>query len=277
MKSLFLSLFIVLFISCNSDDDSIPVDYSAENEIEITEYLQENNISATRTDSGLYYTTEEIGNGAEISATTEVSMRLKVLNTAGDVFFDDSDQIISVILQEALISWREGFQKFNVGGIGTLIAPAHLAYGDNEINGIPAGSVVIFEFKLVDVAEENEQEILDYIYNNNLEDVLSSESGLYYQINEQGEGAEPLANSNVTVAYKGYFTDGEVFDESSTDGATFNLGGVIPGWTEGIQYFNEGGSGLLFVPSHLGYGKYNYNTIPGSSVLIFEVSLKSVN
>ena len=100
---------------------------------------------------------------------------------------------------------------------------------------------------------------------------------MYYVINEEGTGDNPTASSNVTVAYKGYFTDGNVFDESNVDGISFNLGGVIPGWTEGIQYFKEGGSGQLLIPSHLAYGSNDYRDIPGGSVLIFDISLKSIN
>jgi FKBP-type peptidyl-prolyl cis-trans isomerase FkpA len=58
---------------------------------------------------------------------------------------------------------------------------------------------------------------------------------------------------NVTVAYKGSYTNGNVFDKSSDAGISFGLQQVIKGWTEGI-FFKEGGSGMLLVPSHLGYG-----------------------
>jgi len=87
----------------------------------------------------------------------------------------------------------------------------------------------------------------------------------------------PTFTDNVTVAYKGYFLDGSVFDQSNEAGISFNLQGVISGWTEGITYFKEGGSGMLLIPAHLGYGSYNFNGIPGGSVLVFEVNLISVN
>ncbi|NNC50031.1 MAG: peptidylprolyl isomerase, partial [Flaviramulus sp.] len=76
---------------------------------------------------------------------------------------------------------------------------------------------------------------------------------------------------------KGYYTSGSVFDQSDAEGVSFNLQQVIRGWTEGITYFKEGGSGMLLVPAHLGYGNNNYNGIPGGSVLVFDVTLISVN
>lgn len=128
----------------------------------------------------------------------------------------------------------------------------------------------------IDYKVKNEQDITAYINAKDL-DAQRTDSGLYYVITTLGSGEQPTSNSEVTVAYKGYFLNGSVFDESTASGITINLNQVIKGWTEGITYFKEGGSGLLLVPAHLGYGNRNYNGIPGGSVLIFEIELLSVN
>lgn len=128
----------------------------------------------------------------------------------------------------------------------------------------------------IDYVAKNEQEIKDYIAKNNLT-AQRSDSGLYYVINELGTGTQPTATSNVTVAYKGYFTNGTVFDQSNAAGISFGLNEVIKGWTEGIPYFKTGGNGVLLVPAHLGYGNYDYKGIPGGSVLVFDVKLISIN
>lgn len=127
-----------------------------------------------------------------------------------------------------------------------------------------------------DYTAQNETEILDYIADNNL-NATRTNSGLYYVIEEQGTGDQPTATSNVTVAYKGYFTNKTVFDQSLETGVSFSLQNVIKGWKEGIPLFKEGGSGILLIPAHLGYGSFNYYGIPGGSVLIFNVKLISVN
>jgi FKBP-type peptidyl-prolyl cis-trans isomerase len=128
----------------------------------------------------------------------------------------------------------------------------------------------------VDYVAKNDKEITDYIAKNNLK-AQKSDSGLYYVITDPGTGAQPTATSNVTVAYKGYFTNGNVFDESKPEGISFGLDQVVKGWTEGIPYFKTGGSGILLVPSHLGYGDNAMGPIPGGSVLIFDIKLISVN
>ena len=128
----------------------------------------------------------------------------------------------------------------------------------------------------VDYTVQNEKDIVDYIAKNNLT-AQKTDSGLYYIIKDAGTGVQPTASSNVTVAYKGYFTNGSVFDESKAEGISFGLNQVIKGWTEGIPYFKEGGSGILLIPAHLGYGSNDSGPIPGGSVLIFDVKLIKVN
>ena len=124
-------------------------------------------------------------------------------------------------------------------------------------------------------ADIDEQIILDYIEDNSL-DATATGSGLYVVIDEPGTGTQPNTNSDVTVAYRGYFTDGVTFDQSDAQGITFNLQQVIDGWTEGIPHFKEGGSGMLLIPSALGYGTRGQGSIPPNTVILFDVTLIDV-
>ncbi|MDC0177989.1 FKBP-type peptidyl-prolyl cis-trans isomerase [Polaribacter sp.] len=130
--------------------------------------------------------------------------------------------------------------------------------------------------KEADSEPQTEADILKYIEDNNLE-ATKTNSGLYYVINNQGTGTRPISSSNVTVAYKGYFLDGAIFDQSDSEGSSFGLNQVIAGWTEGIQLFKEGGEGILLIPYNLGYGASQFRSIPGGSVLVFDIKLISVN
>jgi len=112
------------------------------------------------------------------------------------------------------------------------------------------------------------------------DDVMVTESGLQYRVVEEGTGAQPTAEDEVEVHYRGTLITGEEFDSSYQRGetVTFPLNRVIPGWTEGVQLMSEGATYEFFVPSELGYGN---NPPPGSpiqpgSVLIFEVELINV-
>lgn len=124
-------------------------------------------------------------------------------------------------------------------------------------------------------AAKDDEIIQEFIALNNL-DAVATGSGLYYVINDPGNGDACHSHSTVKVAYTGYFTYGGVFDQSSEQGVVFPLQSVIQGWTEGIPYFKEGGSGTLLVPSALAYGPEGSATIPPNAVLIFDIELLDV-
>jgi len=112
-----------------------------------------------------------------------------------------------------------------------------------------------------------------YLSDNNLT-AQNSASGLHYIITEPGSGGHPSAQSTVTVKYKGYLTDGTVFDQTTgTSTASFPLANLIPAWQEGIPLLQKGGKGTFFCPSYLGYGTNGSGPIPPNSVLIFEIEL----
>ena len=281
MRYTLLILVIALFASCSDDEQT---NYIEKNDNEIIEYIETYNLDAKKSSTGLYYVIDEPGTGKEANPNSYVNVSYKGQFINGDVFDETDSNGIYLHLQQVILGWAEGISYFKEGGSGKLLIPAHLAYGNSSNGNIPGGSVLIFDIELIEVYDDieslykskNEKEIITYIADNELE-AQKTESGLYYIIEEPGTGEQPTASSNVTVAYKGYFTNNTVFDESDEDGISFPLNGVISGWTEGIPYFKEGGKGKLLIPSHLAYGPYDRNRIPGGSVLIFDVNLIKVN
>ena len=123
--------------------------------------------------------------------------------------------------------------------------------------------------------EKDNKIILDYIADNDL-DAMNLGSGLFYVNEVTGTGKNPDPSSKVHVAYRGYFTNGKVFDESDSAGITFGLNQVIQGWNMGIPFFKEGGRGKLLIPSGLAYGSEGRPGIPANSVLIFDIHLIDV-
>lgn len=108
--------------------------------------------------------------------------------------------------------------------------------------------------------------------------VITTESGLQYEIITAGTGESPTATDSVTCHYRGTFIDGRGFDNSYDRGQpiTFPLNGVIKGWTEGLQLMKVGAKYKFYIPFQLGYGEYDYMSIPGGSALLFEVELIDV-
>lgn len=105
--------------------------------------------------------------------------------------------------------------------------------------------------------------------------VVTTESGLQYQIIEPGTGKTPAPTDKVTVNYRGTLVDGKEFDSSYARNrpASFQLDGVVKGWTEGLQFIKEGGKIKLFIPPSLAYGERGPLA---HRTLIFDVELLSV-
>lgn len=114
--------------------------------------------------------------------------------------------------------------------------------------------------------------------NGQREDVTTTDSGLQYEVLEEGDGQSPGSDARVTVHYTGELIDGTVFDSSRERGepTTFGLQQVIPGWTEGLQLMSEGDRYRLYIPPELAYGENGPPSIGPNQALIFDVELIEV-
>ena len=111
------------------------------------------------------------------------------------------------------------------------------------------------------------------------EGVITTESGLQYEVLTPATGVKPKATDKVKVHYEGTLPDGTVFDSSYRRGEpiTFGLNQVIAGWTEGLQLMSIGSKYKLYIPYQLGYGAQGAGaSIPPYSALIFDVELIEV-
>ncbi|PLX99130.1 MAG: hypothetical protein C0623_10185 [Desulfuromonas sp.] len=146
--------------------------------------------------------------------------------------------------------------------------------------------------KLQEMALAKQQEVMDGMAATNLAEgtafleengkrsgVVTTDSGLQYEVLVEGNGASPKKTDNVSVDYRGMFIDGTEFDSSYKRGepANFSVEGIIPGWTEALQMMKEGGKWKLFVPADLAYGTRGAPpVIEPNKTLIFEVELKEI-
>ena len=110
-------------------------------------------------------------------------------------------------------------------------------------------------------------------------EVKTTDSGLQYEVLEEGDGPRPEAGDQVVVHYTGKLIDGTVFDSSEERGepATFGVTQVIPGWVEALQLMKAGSKWRLFIPSQLAYGPQGAGGVIGpNQTLIFDVNLIKV-
>ncbi|MFD2069275.1 FKBP-type peptidyl-prolyl cis-trans isomerase [Pontibacter silvestris] len=129
-----------------------------------------------------------------------------------------------------------------------------------------------------------------FFVDNNVDttDVVKTSTGLYYLKLEEGTGNMVVAGNSVDVHYvgkritseNGKVVANQKFDSSYDRGEAFNVvvgaGQVIKGWDEGLQLMHEGERGVLFIPSHLGYGYSGSGTIPPYAVLAFDVEVLDI-
>jgi len=143
----------------------------------------------------------------------------------------------------------------------------------NVVNGF-------MEKRMDAVAKENAEKSAKMLAANGKKNgIVTTESGLQYQIVREGNGVKPTERDTVEVNYEGKNLEGKVFDSSYERGATvsFPLNGVIKGWTEGMQYVGEGGEIMLWIPAELAYGDRNVGADIGpNEALTFKVELVSV-
>ncbi|MCH5178105.1 MAG: FKBP-type peptidyl-prolyl cis-trans isomerase [Prevotellaceae bacterium] len=109
--------------------------------------------------------------------------------------------------------------------------------------------------------------------------IVTTASGLQYEVLNPGSGKQPKATDSVKCHYEGRLIDGTVFDSSYRRGtpATFGLNQVISGWTEGVQLMQEGAKFRFYIPFNLAYGANGAGeNIPPYSALIFDVELLEI-
>jgi len=140
------------------------------------------------------------------------------------------------------------------------------------------------ELKLAREKEEAGKRALEegsaFLHNNGQRPgVVTTASGLQYEVLREGNGKRPKATDKVRCHYEGTLIDGTVFDSSyqRNEPATFALNQVITGWTEGLQLMSEGGKYRFYIPYMLAYGEGGAGAmIPPFATLIFDVELLEV-
>ncbi len=272
MKYFISLMLLVTFFSCNKDDSTNSLNQT---EADIIQYVENNNLNAQNTNSGVHYIIEEQGTGKKATRDGYVTLTYKGYLLDGTVFDLSKEEGVTLDLLAVIPGFAEGITYFNEGGKGKILIPPSLAYGNSGAsNIIPGGAVVIFDIEVKSVFNaQTEDDILEYLLNNNLQ-AERTDTGVYYIVETLGEGDEITENSSVTVKYTATLTTGIEFDKSSDTGSNFNLQNVIPGFAEGISLFKKGGKGKLIIPPNLAYGSNGVvNVVPRNAIVIFDFEI----
>ncbi|MCI5044032.1 MAG: FKBP-type peptidyl-prolyl cis-trans isomerase [Aquisalinus sp.] len=256
------------------------------------------------TESGLQFESLEAGEGRTPTEEDVIVMHFVGMKADGTVFDTSLARGTPTTIQLSAFKdeapgFVEGVLKIKVGGAARFTLPPALAYGEE---GTPDGVIgpneaLTFEVQLLDAIDAETVSKMEAEYkaiaDKNLADgtafletnatksgIQVTDSGLQYEVLESsGSGVSPTAADTVEVHYHGTIEDGTVFDSSYDRGetATFPLGNVIRGWTEGLQLMNEGDKYRFYIPSSLAYGPQARGDVIGpNQMLIFDVELVDV-
>lgn len=203
-------------------------------------------------------------------ATDVVTVHYTGWKTDGSMF--DSSVLrgkpASFPLNRVIAGWTEGVQLMVEGEKRRFWIPESLAYkGQREPKGM-----LVFDVELISIANLTAPADVKAVPS----DAKKTASGLAYKVIKPGTGGKhPTASSTVTVHYTGWTTDGKMFDSSIARGqpATFGLGDVIKGWTEGVQLMTIGEKTRFWIPQDLAYGG---KSAP-YGMLVFDVELLDIN
>ena len=227
---------------------------------------------AARASSGLISKMLAPGTGAQNPAVTDiVTVHYTGWVATDGRMFDSSiarGTPSTFPLDKVMPGWRECVQLMTVGEKRRCWVPQELAYKGQA--GRPTGTVV-FDIELIDTRANPTIPPPDV--KGPPDDAKRTATGLAYKVLKSGTGVRhPAAWSRVSVHYTGWTTDGKMFDSSVARGkpTTFELGDVIPGWTEGVALMVEGERTRFWVPENLAY-KGEAGSPKG--MLVFDIDL----
>ena len=233
---------------------------------------------AEKTASGLASKVIQKGTGtARPGAEDTVKVHYTGWMTDGKMF-DSSvmrGQPAEFPLNGVIKGWTEGLQLMVEGEKRRFWIPANLAYGDTPHRpGGPFGTLV-FDVELLGIKKAPPAPAVPTDVAAVPKNAKKTDSGLAYRVLTKGKGkVHPTASSVVKVHYTGWTTDGKRFDSSVMRGqpAEFPLGGVIKGWTEGVQLMVEGEKTRFWIPGKMAYGD---EPKPGRpyGMLVFDIEL----
>ena len=246
------------------------------------------------TDSGLQYEVLEEGPEDGYSPASTDLVVVHYVGTLKDgVEFDSSrarGAAATFRLNEVIPGWTEGVQLMSEGDRFRFFVPPELGYGTRVRPGSPIGpnDALIFDVELIKVQNPERNLVLanQFLEENSKKDgVVTTESGLQYEVLTEGDGdgETPEGTNTVSVHYQGALSNGTEFSSSYVTGQPVDIPiseveRSLPGWAEGIKLMSEGDKYRFFIPPALAYGE---SGTPGGPIgpneaLVFEVELIEV-
>lgn len=284
-----LGLLLLVLPACQKDE---PVDEAkalrellARQDVEINNYLTQNNITAQKDEWGIYREQVQANATGEVVSEGDVALLHYTFKTlAGEVVATSIGAAPVRITQSpnrAYLPYAlgENLQYVKVGETYRFYVPSPYAYDTYSDEEIPAQAILIMELQVLDVyhnaQEVGEAEQADIqawlLENNRTSEVLAN--GLHKIVLQEGTGELPVNGDTAKVYYKGSYLSGEVFDQNLTgDGFRFKLGNqaVVEGFEQAVKSMKVGEKALFILPSALAYRNTGVFALPHDKIKKFQ-------
>ncbi|TCC93211.1 hypothetical protein EZ428_00085 [Pedobacter frigiditerrae] len=266
---------LVLFNSCKKEYETI----ESIDDAKIQAYIKKNNLTMTKDPSGFYYQLVTQGTGASLLNKDSVFYNLSISSLGGANYYttaayNNEGTYLGYISPS---SYRTALEGANRGAKVRVILPSYLAYGKNGNATVPSNEVIISDITTEVLPTQwqiDDKRIVDFLAAKGLT-ATKSPLRVYYIVKTPGTGTSVDISSTITVKYTGRTLNGTVFDTSGDATISSPLVSLIKGW-EVLLGMQKGAKVRIFVPSNLGYGLDAQTSIPGSSVLDFDIELVDV-
>ena len=220
--------------------------------------------------------TKPISKPATKPATNPVSNQGNILKTAAD----SVSYVLGEIAGYNLIQQGLGDVKINnaafIQAVNDILAKKKPLLDDAIANGMLSKYM---EKKQTEKIKPTIEEGRKFLAQNKLKPgVITTASGLQYEVLQQGTGIKPTLLDTFVAHYRGTLLDGTIFDESYNKGQplTWQVNQVISGWTEALQMMPIGSKYKLYIPYEIAYGAAGSGKIPGGAMLTFEIELLDI-
>ena len=281
--TLLISLVSVgIFSSCNNEDEGVSFEEQFAIDLDLIDgHLAENSIVSEIHFSGIRFVRNTVGTGDNAEIGDDVAIKYSATFLDGTPLGSDTIGFTFNLSEQIVRAWQFMVPEIQEGGTMTIYSPSGYAFGAQSSSIIPANAIITYEIELlsrVDNADEQleiDTLIIDeFLAESNLERQVDP-SGIRFRVLDEGTGASPGADDNVTVRYEGSFLTGGVFDQN-VEGIQFPLQNLIDAWKIMLPQMQEGGMIEIYAPSRFCYGPEGNPAVPPNTILIFEIELVGV-
>jgi FKBP-type peptidyl-prolyl cis-trans isomerase len=297
VRSIFSAVAIVLtclLAGCGKDNEVFDDVVQFEKEVAaIDDYLSANTIPHIKDPSGLRMVVKTLGDKLPAQAGSQVNINYKgSLFSTGGVF---EEAVATGFIEDYIRGWQIALRKLPVGSEATLYIPSFHAYGNRDVNGIPANSTLVFEIKVNSATQStvyknrftSDTTALNTYINNKQLDVVKDPTGVRYQKTVQGSGSTPTWYNPVKIKYSIMLLSDDqkvigTYEREPVENFNSLVIDYIHGLQVALQHMKAGSKYRVFIPSGLGFGSENgidsngVIVVPANSNLIIDLELLEV-